>query len=117
MAVSTSRRQVGPIGLPAPFACVVESDRTQVRIMVVGEIDPVTVPQLDAALTEAHTAGCASIELGLSRTTFMDSSGVHLLIDWTRTGARDGTRVTVARCSQPVQRLLELTGTTHLVSA
>jgi anti-sigma B factor antagonist len=115
MPVSISRRPGAPSELPAPFSYVVEDDGSQVVLTVVGEIDVATVPRLDAALTEACDTGRTRIELDLSGTTFMDSAGLHLLLTWTRAGAETGIHVTVARCSQPVWRLLELTGTTQMV--
>lgn len=76
---------------------VSETDRC---VKVSGEVDSLTAPELlDAVLTSALC------ELDLSEVSFMDSSGLHVLIQLR--AERDGFRI--GGISRVVQRLLDMT--------
>jgi anti-sigma B factor antagonist len=100
---------------PAPFGCSVEPDRERVRIRPEGEIDLETARIVEARLEEVRETGFDLIELDLADTTFMDSTGLKLVLDWSGRSGRDGFQFTVTRCRPTVRRLFELTGTTHLL--
>jgi anti-anti-sigma factor len=51
----------------------------RVRLVAVGELDIASAPLLEAALSE-HRAAEASVVLDLSGITFMDSSGLKVLV-------------------------------------
>ena len=63
-------------------------------------------PELDSALD----AGAAQLVLDLSRLTFMDSSGLQLLVVTRDEAARRGIRFSLNRGPAIVTRALELTG-------
>ena len=82
-------------------------------IRAVGEIDLSTAAalrrELEAASVEADT-----VLLDLSDVTFIDSSGLHLLLEASKRSAVTDWSLFVVRPSEAVRRLLELSGTADL---
>jgi anti-anti-sigma factor len=64
----------------APVELDVAWDGRRAKVVVVGEVDRCTVPDLVAALTIVCTAS-RGVEVDLSRATFMDLSGLRALLD------------------------------------
>ena len=82
-----------------------------------GELDLATVPRLSAAVAEHDDAGL--LVLDLTAVTFIDSTGVRVLIEADRSCARSGSRLAVLAGDGPVRRLLglcELDGRPALVT-
>ncbi len=79
-------------------------------VRAAGEIDLSTVAALrravDAARKEAVT-----VLLDLSGVTFIDSSGLHLLLEASRSSAASDWAFFVVRPSEVVQRLIDLSDT------
>jgi len=98
---------------PEPFVIDVRPARARVVLVARGELDVATVGQLAAAIDEIAGRGFKAIALDLRETSFMDSSGVHLLLEQT---AREDAKVTVIDVSRPVRRVLDLTGVRHLLA-
>jgi anti-anti-sigma factor len=84
-------------------------------IRAAGEIDLSNVAalrrELDAARAEAVT-----VLLDLSDVTFIDSSGLHLLLRASHSSAVSDWAFYVVRPSESVLRLIELSGTADLLS-
>ena len=77
---------------------------------VSGEIDLATAPVVADAVDDALDGGASELWLDFSSTTFMDSTGLHLLID-TQARMTALTRRLAVICPEgPVRRLLELGG-------
>lgn len=74
-------------------------------VAISGEVDMDSAPDVRAALEAASNDGIG-IEVDLSGTTFMDSSGLSELVR----PLRDGHVVSVHGASPLVRRMLELTG-------
>ena len=89
----------------APFTVSSDSSPAAVTVVVTGEVD------LDTAPTVRHLHGGANVHLDLGGVTFMDSSGLHVLLATTRRASLVGAELQLVRVSPRVQRLLELTGT------
>jgi anti-anti-sigma factor len=78
------------------------------RVAPAGELDIASAPRLEAAFDAAERSDAASIVVDLSAITFIDSTGIQLLLRMTeRCGG--APRLTVIP-SAAVQRLLEITG-------
>ena len=77
-------------------------------VRAVGEVDASTCGQLDERLRALDGAEPASVDL--SAVTFMDSSGLRVLIEHHYLRAERGYSLTVVNPSRPVRRLLEITG-------
>jgi anti-anti-sigma factor len=99
----------------AGFRCVVgSSGRDSAWIRVAGELDLATSAQLRDALHEAERRA-RRIVLDLRQLTFMDSSGVHVIVDANNRARRSGGRLVLTRGPDSVDRLFALTGTAAVV--
>jgi stage II sporulation protein AA (anti-sigma F factor antagonist) len=86
----------------------------RIRITAAGELDLATAPQLDAALTEVE--GMARpVELDLGALTFMDSSGINLLIRHARRADGGGPALAIVPPPPRVARVLDVAGVTELL--
>ena len=92
------------------FRVDVEHDRALVRVCPVGEFDLDTVAQVAAEIDRLCDAGFARIALDLRRTTFLDSTGVHLVLDAHAASSRDGWDFDVIAGPPQVQRTFEIAG-------
>ncbi|HET9094310.1 MAG TPA: STAS domain-containing protein [Solirubrobacteraceae bacterium] len=87
-----------------------EADHAETsRLRVWGELDMASVPPLQDRLLALVGAG-RTVELDLSGLTFMDSSGLNLLIAVARAAAENGGALAVAAVSPEVRRVLDLSG-------
>jgi anti-anti-sigma factor len=84
-------------------------------IELVGELDIEGAPLSRRAVRDACTAGRRTIVLDLGGLTFMDSSGVHLIVEAYRRLSDGGRELVIARPPQHVRRLLELCGLTGIL--
>jgi anti-sigma B factor antagonist len=78
-----------------------------------GDLDLLTAPELEERLVEAMSTG--ETVLDLSGLSFIDSSGIALLVAVSRRARENGWRLRVERPSGPVARLIELTGVGELL--
>ena len=92
------------------FRCDIEPDRERVVVRPVGEVDLATSERVHVALRELREAGFTRIVIDLRRVTFLDSSGLRVLISWAQGAESDGYDLGIVPHSPPVMRLLELTG-------
>jgi anti-sigma B factor antagonist len=83
-------------------------------LSVSGEIDLATAPQLAAAVTDALGSDTDVVSLDLTGVTFVDSTGLHVLLAAQRRADLTGRRLVLAGTSRAVDRLLTLTGTDNL---
>ena len=96
--------------LPDHFSVSSDSSPGVVTVIVTGEVDLDTAPTVrDEVLRHLH--GGAAVHLDLGDVTFMDSSGLHVLLATTRRASLVGAELRLVRVSARVQRLIELTGT------
>jgi len=88
----------------------VSSEGDQIVCRAVGEIDPHSGPQLEGELRTALFAGSATtLVLNLAEVTFMDSSGLRVVIDLHRAMREREGRLVLRHPSATVSRLLEIT--------
>jgi anti-anti-sigma factor len=79
-------------------------------VSVGGEIDPDTAGELaDAALTAMREIG-PSLVLDLSGVTFMDSTGLKVLLAVHQRAQLAGGRLVLAGATRPVKRVVSITG-------
>jgi anti-anti-sigma factor len=93
-----------------PFACSVVPRREIVHVCPTGEIDLDTVGEVEARLAELHLAGFDRIVLDLRAVTFFDSTGVHLVVRWSRRAREEGFQFGVIVGNDVVARVLRMTG-------
>ena len=100
---------------PPPFACSCKNVGLNATwVHVSGELDLATTPQLERTLREAGLQA-RLVALDLRDVTFMDSSGVHVIVD-ASIGARQARgRLVLLRGPPNVDRMFALTGHTDAV--
>jgi anti-sigma B factor antagonist len=104
--------------MPVAFEARTEtSDGGIHRIFVCGELDLATAPQLAEQLTAARQGGGASILIDLSDCSFIDSSGLALIIKSWRDleGEQGDERLVLCCATAQVERLLRITGTDEAI--
>ena len=87
-----------------------DCDRDVHRIAVEGELDLATAEELERELLRVEAGAAQVIVVDLSGLTFIDSSGVRLLLRAHARSRADGNRLTLLRGPAAVQRVFELTG-------
>jgi anti-anti-sigma factor len=84
-------------------------------LRVEGEVDLWTVHRFGDALAAAQASGARSILVDLDRVTFMDSSGLHMLVQYAVRDEMRG-RLTVTQGSPQVRRLFQVSGVGRYLS-
>lgn len=75
-----------------------------------GELDMANVPSVTEALDLVTSEAPGVLVVDLQNLSFMDSSGLHWLLNAERTCRAVGTRLLLIRGPRPVQRVLEISG-------
>jgi anti-anti-sigma factor len=92
-----------------PFTCKVTSDDDQAVVAPRGELDMATVQAVEQELRKLHESGTRQIVLDLGGLSFMDSSGLHLVMRWAEEASKDGFLFELEPGPPQIQRLFELT--------
>lgn len=90
------------------FTCHVTPERDHVVVAPRGELDMATVGALEQELKSLREAGFQTILLDLGGLSFMDSSGLHLVMRWAAAASKDGFEFELEPGTAPVQRIFEL---------
>ena len=93
---------------------IIERDDAVV-VVVKGEVDLCAAPEFEQSLAWAGASEAPSIVLDLDRVSFMDSAGVHVLLQFSLLEA-NRTRLALTPGSPQVQRLLDVTGVRRYLS-
>jgi anti-anti-sigma factor len=96
-----------------PLLISTESLQSGRTLIVRGEVDLATATQLRDAVLR-HLSAARSLSLDLSGVTFMDSSGLQVLIASQRRAALLGNSLVIAQVSPAVERLLQVSRTSAL---
>jgi len=86
----------------------------EARVELVGEIDRAAMDDVWNILSAAITLSPQQLAIDLAHVTFMDSSGLHLLIDAHEAVTGAGGSFTLANVPARVRKLLDITGLSHL---
>lgn len=87
-----------------------------VRLAAIGELDAASAAQLEAAL-DAQLVDGRRVSLDLSEISFIDSSALRVLLAAQKAGTEAGSGLVVSAASEPVKRLLQMTGLNHVLLA
>ena len=95
----------------------VETGRCEGRYVVAaaGDVDASTSKRLEEALKTAEASDARRIVLDLSEVTFLDSTGLDLLLRAQARSRADSNRLRLVRGPRRVQRVFELTNTEELL--
>lgn len=89
-----------------------DREGTTATIRVRGELDAYTAPNLDDLCRALFDDGVRDVVVDFTSTSFLDSSGLRALLSSHRRFGDVGGSLTVIDPSEPVLRLLEITGLT-----
>jgi anti-sigma B factor antagonist len=96
---------------PGSFEVKSTHDGTVLTLSVIGELDMATAKILSAHLINARELSPAAVTIDLRRLTFMDSSGLRLLIDLNDRAKREGWYLTlIAPTEEAAVTVLQVTG-------
>jgi anti-sigma B factor antagonist len=79
------------------------------HVVLSGELDLSTVEMVEQELARVEGAGPAIVALDLSRLTFLDSSGLRLIVSADQRARRENRRFAVVRGPDTVQRVFSIT--------
>jgi anti-sigma B factor antagonist len=79
-------------------------------ITLAGELDLAGVPVLQACLLEAAAGGADTIEVGFARVTYVDSSGLGILVSAHKRLQSRGGILVISQPSERVMRVLTISG-------
>ena len=97
------------------FACTLRTNSPDgAWIRVAGEVDLATAPQLRQTLNDAAQQA-RRIVLDLRELSFMDSSGLHVIIDATDRQREAGGKLVLVRGPRQIDRLFMLAGLNDVV--
>ena len=99
------------MGSPAwqPFSVSVSKDGDTARVELRGELDLAGKDRLQQAIDQAEEPPAGLLVLDLSALDFIDSTGLEVILRAARRARDSGRRLVVARPSEYVRRLLEMT--------
>ena len=75
-----------------------------------GDLDLATTKRVEAELKRVEASDARTIVIDLSDLTFINSTGVHLLVDAELRSRADANSLTLLRGSPTVQRVLQICG-------
>jgi anti-anti-sigma factor len=93
-----------------PFSIHIDESDEMVRVVLEGELDIATTPTAEAELRRLEHNRARLIVLDLRRVTFMDSTGLRLLVAADARAREAGHRLAIVKGPAAVHRVLELTG-------
>ena len=101
------------MGFSAPLGFTVRTDvRNGVaRLALIGELDMAAVAALQTHLDRVVNDGVRATMIDLRELTFMDSTGLHVLITAPDRAKQNGHRVAVVGVGGAPRKLLQITGT------
>jgi anti-anti-sigma factor len=94
----------------APFRVDVHPERARVRVEPIGEVDLATADVLRQQLRELRESGFRELVLDLRRVTFLDSTGIALILAEDRHAREAGLVFTLISGPPAVQRVLGMCG-------
>jgi anti-anti-sigma factor len=92
------------------FHVEIEPDRQRVIVRPVGDVDLASATDVELPLFELLDRGFAHVVVDLRRVTFLDSSGIRMLVNAHKHAEQLGARVSVRLGGEASRRALEITG-------
>lgn len=99
------------------FSTTIVATGHTAAVLVEGELDLATAPELSSVLTGCLDDGHAVVEVDMRTVTFMACAGVNALVDARRAAEAIDVRLEVIHPSRVVDRLLTMTATRALLRA
>jgi len=99
-----------PAELEDPLIIETHVEGSTTVLVLRGELDPHTAPQLRDEADRAFASGRVDLVLDLAELNFIDSSGLRVIISSHKTASERGGRFVLRSPSQTARRLLDITG-------
>jgi anti-sigma B factor antagonist len=109
-------RPASPLPIPPPFRCETQRDGRRTLVRPIGELDIATVPEVDRQLQSLSEAGDAHLVLDLRDVSFMDSSGLRLILAWRERAGGYGGDFSIIPGNEVVDRVFETTRVRDLLT-
>ena len=104
-----------PLHAGVAFSLVVHPDGGRVRIDLQGELDLFATRPVRQRVAECVGAGFGEVVLDLRGLSFIDSTGMRLLLGFNLQARRDGWTLWLIRGPESVQRVFEIAGTSKVL--
>jgi anti-sigma B factor antagonist len=104
------RERARVTGLPPAFHIELRPDGDRVLVCPVGEMDVATVGKVEARIGEQIDRGARHVVVDLTGVSFMDSTGVRLLLVAEARAKEAGARLSVLPGSAASHRTLQICG-------
>lgn len=88
----------------------IKHDPNQCELVLKGEIDVYTAPKLKAELVATIESGCANVVVDLEGVTFIDSSGLGVLVSALRRARERGGAVRIVCTRENILKIFRITG-------
>ena len=84
----------------------------RLSVKVAGELDVSSIGDFEEQMQKlaAEVDGPLRLSFDLADLSFMDSSGLRLLLSWSVIAADRGGEFSISACSRPVRRAIEIAG-------
>jgi anti-sigma B factor antagonist len=102
---------------PATFSVRSEHRGDVVWLHAEGELDLASGPLLEQALGAAEALHPATIVLDFRDLTFIDSTGLHIIVRAHTRATENGRELTVVNTADPVRKVFEVSGVDRLLEA
>ncbi|MBV9806354.1 MAG: STAS domain-containing protein [Solirubrobacterales bacterium] len=99
--------------MQSDFLVDIRISRRATTVTISGELDLLSAPALERALERLPESEAELIIVDLRGLEFMDSTGLHLLVQAQQKAHESGRRFALIKGGEQVQRLFELTGVTE----
>ncbi|MBF4510237.1 MAG: STAS domain-containing protein [Aeromicrobium sp.] len=87
-----------------------EQSGTTCTVMLNGEVDVYTSPRLKQELGDLIDAGCVDLVVGLDGLSFIDSSGLGVLVSALRRAKEHGGTLRLVCTSEAILKIFRITG-------
>jgi anti-sigma B factor antagonist len=95
---------------PSLFEIEDEWDGEQVRIVTAGELDLATSPQLEHEMRAVIARGAKRVTIDMTRLTFVDSSGLRVLIGLYERSMEEGWELALTHPSEQARAVFRISG-------
>lgn len=101
--------------LPSPLRIDIDRWGATTSVALTGDVDIASAEAATGALRDALTGDATVVVLDLAGVTFMDSTGVHMVLDGSALARDRGVRLVVLPAAPEVHAVFGLAGVAHRV--
>ncbi|MFL5894572.1 MAG: STAS domain-containing protein [Thermoleophilaceae bacterium] len=100
--------------MAAPFHGYLETHGDKIAVVPEGDVDVRSAPEFQELISEAEQSRPAAVIIDLRGLTFLDSTGVHLLLRARDRAQSSGYRLVLIRGPETVQHTLDVLNVSKL---